>query len=203
MGVEEDRQPDDEPDVARAEHEDARRRQQVDGARSWRTARGTISTPSPCRASRGRLSSTPARIDRQHRRPSATARRGSRRSSSSSPPTKKPKPFIAFFEPVNHATQRNSWPGAAAEVALIADFEAVLVMSLATPAMPCAVDDPGDREGRAPRRIERRQHQQADDLQRQPDRQHARDAEARRQPAAAEIGEDPGRLVEQEQEGQQ
>src|SRR5271165_4766445 len=57
---------------------------------------------------------------------------------SSTPLAKKPKPFIAFFEPVNHATQRNSCPAPPSEVALIADFEAVLVMSLATPEMPCA-----------------------------------------------------------------
>ena len=52
-------------------------------------------------------------------------------------------PFIAFFEPVNQATHLNSWPEPppsleAADVALIADFDAVLVRSLATPAMPCA-----------------------------------------------------------------
>ena len=46
--------------------------------------------------------------------------------------------FMAFFEPVNQATQRNSWPLPSVEVALIADFEAVLVTSLAIPAMPCA-----------------------------------------------------------------
>ena len=43
---------------------------------------------------------------------------------------------------------------------------------------------------------------QAGDLQHQARREHARDAEARRQPAAAEIGEDAGRLVQQEQERQ-
>ena len=59
-------------------------------------------------------------------------------SSSSRPPTKKPTPFIAFFEPVNQATHLNSWPLPSADVALIADFDAVLVKSLATPAMPCA-----------------------------------------------------------------
>ena len=48
-------------------------------------------------------------------------------------------PFIAFFEPVNQATQRNSCPLPSVEVALIADFDAVLVTSLATPAMPCAM----------------------------------------------------------------
>jgi hypothetical protein len=58
--------------------------------------------------------------------------------SSNNPPTKKPMPFMAFFEPVNHATQRNSWPLPSAEVALMADLDAVLVTSLATPAMPCA-----------------------------------------------------------------
>ena len=33
-------------------------------------------------------------------------------------------------------------------------------------------------------------------------RQHARDAEARRQPAAADVGEDARGLIQQEQEGQ-
>ncbi len=59
--------------------------------------------------------------------------------SSSNPPIKKPMPFIAFFDPVNHATQRNSCPLPSAEVALIADLDAVLVTSLAMPAMPCAM----------------------------------------------------------------
>ena len=43
---------------------------------------------------------------------------------------------------------------------------------------------------------------EAGDLQRLPDGQHARDAEARRQPAAAQVGDDAGELVEQEQERQ-
>jgi hypothetical protein len=59
--------------------------------------------------------------------------------SSKRPPTKKPAPFIAFFEPVNQATHLNSWPDPPSKVALIADFEVVLVMSLATPAIPCAM----------------------------------------------------------------
>ena len=46
---------------------------------------------------------------------------------------------MAFFEPVNHATHRNNWPAPSAAVALMADFDAVLVTSLATPAMPCAI----------------------------------------------------------------
>ncbi len=58
--------------------------------------------------------------------------------SRSRPPTKKPTPFIAFFDPVNQATHRKSWPLPSDEVALIADLEAVLVRSLATPATPCA-----------------------------------------------------------------
>ena len=54
------------------------------------------------------------------------------------PPRKKPAPLMAFLDPVNHATQRNRVPDAAAAVSLIADFEAVLVRSLATPDKPCA-----------------------------------------------------------------
>jgi hypothetical protein len=58
--------------------------------------------------------------------------------SSNRPPTKKPAPFIAFFDPVNQATHLNNCPEPPSDVALMADFEAVLVRSLATPAMPCA-----------------------------------------------------------------
>ena len=54
------------------------------------------------------------------------------------PPAKKPSPFMAFFEPVNHATHLKSWPAPSALVALIADLEAVFVKSFANPAMPCA-----------------------------------------------------------------
>jgi len=56
--------------------------------------------------------------------------------SSSNPPTKKPMPFMAFFEPVKKATHLNSCPAPSTDVALIADLEAVLVKSLARPAMP-------------------------------------------------------------------
>ena len=51
---------------------------------------------------------------------------------------KKPAPLVAFFDPVNHATQRNNCPAPSCDVALIALLDAVLVRSLATPAMPCA-----------------------------------------------------------------
>ena len=40
---------------------------------------------------------------------------------------------------MNQATHLNDWPFPPSDVALIADFEAVLVMSLATPEMPCAI----------------------------------------------------------------
>ena len=49
-------------------------------------------------------------------------------------------PFIAFFEPVNHATQRNNWPAPPSALALMADFDAVLVRSLAMPATPSATE---------------------------------------------------------------
>ena len=58
--------------------------------------------------------------------------------SSSRPPTKKPMPFMAFFEPVKYATHLKSWPAPSADVALMADLDAVFVKSLASPAMPCA-----------------------------------------------------------------
>ena len=45
---------------------------------------------------------------------------------------------MAFFEPVKYATHLNSCPAPWADVALMADFDAVLVKSLASPAMPCA-----------------------------------------------------------------
>ena len=52
---------------------------------------------------------------------------------------KKPAPLVAFFEPVNQATQRNNCPMSCVEDALIALFDDVLVRSLATPATPCAI----------------------------------------------------------------
>ena len=60
--------------------------------------------------------------------------------------------------------------------------------------------NPCDRERGTPMRIERREQHEARDLQRDARHEHARDAEPRREPAAAEIGENAGRLVEQEQQ---
>jgi hypothetical protein len=111
-------------------------------------------------------------------------------------------PFMAFFEPVNHATQRNSWPLPSAEVALMADLDAVLVTSLLDPGDALCHHHPGRRGRRGPAGVEQGEHDQAHDLQGLADRQHTRDAEARGQPAAAEIGGDTGGLVEQEQEGE-
>ena len=115
---------------------------------------------------------------------------------------KKPAPLVAFFEPVNHATQRNNCPAPSCDVALIAHFDAVLVRSLATPAMPCAATTQATDSAAPQAGFKRRQHAQPGDLQHQAGRQHARNAEARRQPAAADIGEDARRLVQQEQERQ-
>jgi hypothetical protein len=64
---------------------------------------------------------------------------------------------------------------------------------------PLRRDDPRDGKRRAPTGVERRKQHEAADLQDQTHREHARDAETRRQPAAAEIGKNSGRLVEQEQ----
>ena len=50
------------------------------------------------------------------------------------PPRKNPTPFMAFFEPVNQATQRKRPSPSSILTTLMADFEAVLVMSLARPA---------------------------------------------------------------------
>ena len=88
------------------------------------------------------------------------------------------------------------------EVALIADFEAVLVTILGDAGDALRDHHPGDGSRCAPAGIERRQHQQAGDLQDLARREHARNAEARRKPAAAEIGGDAGRFVKQEQERQ-
>ena len=52
------------------------------------------------------------------------------------PPMKKPAPLVAFFDPVNQATQRNSCPMSWVDDALIALLDEVLVRSLATPATP-------------------------------------------------------------------
>ena len=58
---------------------------------------------------RGSDTSPARKIDAEHAAISQSAPRKPS-NSSSSPPTKKPTPFIAFFEPVNHATHLNSWP---------------------------------------------------------------------------------------------
>ena len=50
--------------------------------------------------------------------------------------------------------------------------------------------------------MQRRQHAQGADLRDLPGHQHARDAEARRHPAAAGICKDAGRFIEQEHEGE-
>src|SRR5579863_4506032 len=55
------------------------------------------------------------------------------------PPMKNPAPLVAFFDTVNHATQRNNCPAPSVDVALIALFDAVLVRSFATPATPWAI----------------------------------------------------------------
>src|SRR5487761_2410336 len=54
------------------------------------------------------------------------------------PPMKNPAPLVAFFDPVNQATQRNNCPMSCVDDALIALFDEVLVRSFATPATPCA-----------------------------------------------------------------
>ena len=85
---------------------------------------------------------------------------------------------------------------------LMADFEAVLVRSLATPQMPWASDHPGHGEAGSPAGRQGREHQKAGDLRRQSDRQHAGDAEAGGQPAADQVGGDARCFIEQEQERQ-
>ena len=120
------------------------------------------------------------------------------------PPMKKPAPLVAFFDPVNQATQRNNCPDALLSmIALIALFDAVLVRSLATPAMPCASTTQATDSDRAPGRLQRRQHAQAArsaaicpaiSMRGMP----KRDAS---QPPPS-IGEDAGRLIQQEHERQ-
>ena len=104
--VEEDRQPDDEPDVTEPNikmRAVARRLTARFLANSSLKLFDAFALPS----SRGRASSTPARTEAS----SATiSHRAGRNPTnwSRAPPTKKPKPFMAFLEPVNQATQRNS-----------------------------------------------------------------------------------------------
>ena len=54
-------------------------------------------------------------------------------------PTKNPKPFEAFFRPVNHDTHLNKIPFPSPETIFIADFDDVLEISFAMPDMPCAI----------------------------------------------------------------
>ena len=56
---------------------------------------------------------------------------------------------MAFFEPVNQATQRKRPSPSSILTTLMADFEAVLVMSLARPEMPCATHNPDNRKEKA------------------------------------------------------
>ncbi len=122
--------------------------------------------------------------------------------SSSRPPTKKPTPFMAFFEPVKYATHLNNWPAPSADVALMADFDAVLVKSLASPAMPCAATTQATEAASVQPGSSADSMARPAICKRLADRQHARDAEARGQPAAAQIGDDAGEFVEQEQESE-
>ena len=114
---------------------------------------------------------------------------------------------MAFLEPVNQATHLNSRPSAFSARAsfsatLIADLEAVLVRSLATPQMPCAATTQATDSAAAQAGDSADSTRKPQDLRREAHGQHARDAEARGQPAADQVGDDARRLVEQEQEGQ-
>ena len=110
IAVEEHRQPDDEPYVARAEHENAGRGQQVDRARLSEQL-GMLLDDFALPSVRGSDSSTPPA--RSRAAPAISHKAGRKPTTcNSKPPMKKPTPFMAFFEPVNHATQRNNCPAA-------------------------------------------------------------------------------------------
>ncbi len=104
--VKEHRQADDEPDVARAEHEHSRRGKEIDAA--------GFREELPHRLRRFGLSELPRQ--QQEAGHEDNAEQGGHQPervlkptrSSRRPPTKNPTPFIAFLEPVNQATQRNS-----------------------------------------------------------------------------------------------
>mgnify|MGYP003302600088 CR=1 FL=1 len=58
---------------------------------------------------------------------------------SNRPPRKKPRPFIAFFDPVSPATQRKSLPsGPPSTTSLMELLALILLRSLAIPEMACA-----------------------------------------------------------------
>ena len=52
-------------------------------------------------------------------------------------PSKKPRPLIAFLDPVNAATQRNKPSPCVGASNLTADFDDIFARSLATPDSPC------------------------------------------------------------------
>ena len=104
-----------------------------DRANHSRTLREAFALPNSCGKRVQTSTKTPASIAAINhsagRNPTAC---------SSAPPTKNPIPLVAFFEPVNQATQRNNCPAPSCAVALIALLAAVLVRSLAMPHSPCA-----------------------------------------------------------------
>ena len=201
VGVEEHRQADHEPDVARAEHEDAGGRQQVDGAGLGEQLRESSSTTSPCPASAAARSRTPARTQAEQ---------------SGHQPERRTEPDElqqgAADEEANalHGVLRAGEPGDPAEQLpsallrrrLDRGFRGGLGQVLGDTGDALRGHHPGDRA------VAPQAGSSADSISRppicsaSPMREHARNAEARRQPAAAEIGEDARRLVEQEQERQ-
>ena len=124
------------------------------------------------------------------------------RVSNSRPPQKKPDALHGILGPGEPGDPAEQLAGATFRRRLDRGFRGRLGDIFRHARDPLRGDDPRDRKGCAPGGIERREEQQAGDLQGQAGHQHARDAEARGEPAAAEIGEDAGGLVEQKQERQ-
>jgi hypothetical protein len=111
-------------------------------------------------------------------------------------------PFIAFFDPGEPGHPFEELPRPFGCRRLDRRLRGGLGEILGEAGDALGGNDPGDGRGGGPGRIQRRQHDEAGDPKGLAHRQHAGNAEARRQPAAGEIGHDARELIEQEQERQ-
>ncbi len=204
-GVEEDGHADDEPDVARAEQRDARQGQQVHGAVLGEEFAGGFA--------RFRLAQH-RRQGRDHAEQDQPEHRGHRPERAAKAQSLQQEPAEEEADAL-HRVLRAGEPGDPAEQPALRilgagggfrhldrRFRGRLGQVLGDAADALRQHDPGDGERRRPVRRERRQQQEAEDLGREPDREHAGDAVTGREPAADQVGGDARRLVEQEQEGQ-
>ena len=200
MGVEVNRQAHHEPDIAGAEQKHPRRRHQVDGA-----GLGEQLPERPGRLGLAQFARQAERHTCQHdaqqagHQPEGTAEAERLQQQTAEEEADALHRVLGPREPGNPFEQL---AGTAVGGRLDRGFGRGLGEVLRHPGNALRCHHPGDGQRAAPGWIERGEQQEAQDLQAQPGHQHARNAEARRQPAAAEIGEDAGELIQYEQRGQ-